>query len=43
MAHITNRYAESKGTPKEKMAEALESTGRAVLLSAITKLLVSYH
>ena len=34
--HITNRYAESKGTPREKMALALQSTGRAVLLSAIT-------
>lgn len=37
--HITNRYAESKGTPKEKMAEALKSTGRAVLLSAITTII----
>ena len=37
--HITNRYAESNGTPKEKMAEALESTGRAVLLSAITTII----
>ena len=37
--HITNRYAESKGTPKEKMTEALESTGRAVLLSAITTII----
>ncbi|MEE3083801.1 MAG: MMPL family transporter [Candidatus Thermoplasmatota archaeon] len=34
--HITNRYAESKGTPQEKMALALQSTGRAVFLSAIT-------
>jgi predicted RND superfamily exporter protein len=34
--HITNRYAESKGTPKEKMALALQSTGRAVFLSACT-------
>ena len=34
--HITNRYAESKGTPKEKMALALQSTGRAVFLSAVT-------
>ena len=33
--HITNRYAESKGTPREKMAEALESTGRAVLLLSL--------
>ena len=38
--HITNRYAESKGTPREKMAEALESTGRAVLLSPLLQLLV---
>lgn len=37
--HITNRYAESKGTPQEKMAEALESTGRAVLLSALTTII----
>ena len=37
--HITNRYAESKGTPREKMAEALESTGKAVLLSAITTII----
>ena len=28
--HITNRYAEAKGTPKEKIDEALNSTGRAV-------------
>ena len=34
--HITNRYAESRGTPREKMAIALNSTGRAVFLSAIT-------
>ncbi len=34
--HITNRYAEAKGTPKEKMALALQSTGRAVFLSATT-------
>jgi len=34
--HITNRYAESKGTPREKMALALQSTGRAVFLSAVT-------
>ncbi|MDP6906819.1 MAG: MMPL family transporter, partial [Candidatus Thalassarchaeaceae archaeon] len=34
--HITNRYAECKGTPKEKMALALQSTGRAVFLSAVT-------
>jgi len=37
--HITNRYAEAKGTPKEKMTEALESTGRAVLLSALTTII----
>ncbi len=34
--HITNRYAEAKGTPQEKMKIALSSTGRAVLLSAVT-------
>ncbi len=34
--HITNRYAEETGTPEEKMAVALQSTGRAVMLSAIT-------
>ncbi len=34
--HITNRYAEAKGTPEEKMALALESTGKAVFLSAVT-------
>ena len=37
--HITNRYAESKGSPREKMAEALSSTGRAVLLSALTTII----
>jgi len=37
--HITNRYAESKGSPREKMAEALDSTGRAVLLSALTTII----
>ena len=37
--HITNRYAEAKGTPQEKMAEALNSTGRAVLLSAMTTII----
>jgi len=37
--HITNRYAEAKGTPEEKMAEALNSTGRAVLLSAMTTII----
>ncbi|HJM23889.1 MAG TPA: MMPL family transporter, partial [Candidatus Thalassarchaeum sp.] len=34
--HITNRYAEARGTPREKMAVALNSTGRAVFLSAVT-------
>ena len=34
--HITNRYAEESGTPQEKMAIAIQSTGKAVLLSAIT-------
>ncbi|MDP7329428.1 MAG: MMPL family transporter, partial [Candidatus Thalassarchaeaceae archaeon] len=37
--HITNRYAESKGTPQEKMSTALNSTGRAVLLSAMTTII----
>jgi predicted RND superfamily exporter protein len=34
--HITNRYAEEEGTPDEKMKKALQSTGKAVMLSAIT-------
>ncbi len=34
--HITNRYAEEEGTPDEKMKKALQSTGKAVFLSAIT-------
>ena len=37
--HITNRYAEANGTPREKMAIALNSTGRAVFLSAITTII----
>tara|TARA_B100000287_G_scaffold251708_2_gene236521 strand:+ start:17819 stop:20776 length:2958 start_codon:yes stop_codon:yes gene_type:complete len=37
--HITNRYAESKGTPHEKMTAALNSTGRAVFLSAMTTII----
>jgi|TARA_B100001964_G_scaffold186672_1_gene207366 predicted RND superfamily exporter protein len=37
--HITNRYAESKGTPQEKMSIALNSTGRAVFLSAMTTII----
>ncbi len=37
--HITNRYAEAKGTPNEKMEEALNSTGRAVFLSALTTII----
>ena len=37
--HITNSYAENKGTPREKIKKALDSTGRAVLLSAITTII----
>tara|TARA_B100000959_G_scaffold153056_1_gene160470 strand:- start:95265 stop:98201 length:2937 start_codon:yes stop_codon:yes gene_type:complete len=37
--HITNRYAECKGTPQEKMSLALDSTGRAVFLSAMTTII----
>ena len=37
--HITNRYAEEEGTPEEKMAVALQSTGRAVMLSAVTTII----
>ena len=37
--HITNRYAEAKGTPEEKIEEALNSTGRAVFLSAMTTII----
>ena len=37
--HITNRYAESKGTPQEKMSIALNSTGKAVFLSAMTTII----
>ncbi len=37
--HITNRYAEEDGTPEEKMAVALQSTGKAVLLSAVTTII----
>ena len=37
--HITNSYAENKGTPEEKIKKALDSTGRAVLLSAITTII----
>jgi len=37
--HITNRYAEAKGTPAEKIEEALNSTGRAVFLSAVTTII----
>jgi len=37
--HITNRYAEEQGTPREKMEIALASTGRAVLLSAVTTII----
>ena len=34
--HITNRYSEEEGTPDEKMKKALQSTGKAVFLSAVT-------
>lgn len=34
--HITNRYAEESGTKDEKMRASLNSTGRAVFLSAVT-------
>ena len=37
--HITNRYAEAKGTPEEKIEEALSSTGKAVFLSAVTTII----
>ena len=37
--HITNRYAEAKGTPEEKIEEALNSTGKAVFLSATTTII----
>ena len=37
--HITNRYAEAKGTPEEKIEEALNSTGKAVFLSAMTTII----
>ena len=40
--HITNRYAEASGTPREKMEIALSSTGRAVMLSAITTIIGFY-
>ncbi|MEJ6562406.1 MAG: MMPL family transporter, partial [Euryarchaeota archaeon] len=34
--HITNRYAEEDGTKSEKMKASLNSTGKAVFLSAVT-------
>ena len=34
--HITNRYAEEVGTKDEKMRASLNSTGKAVFLSAVT-------
>ncbi|MDP6866291.1 MAG: MMPL family transporter, partial [Candidatus Poseidoniaceae archaeon] len=34
--HITNRYAEEEGSRSEKMKASMQSTGRAVFLSAIT-------
>jgi len=37
--HITNRYAEAKGSPREKIDEALNSTGKAVFLSATTTII----
>ncbi len=37
--HITNRYAEAKGSPEEKIEEALNSTGKAVFLSATTTII----
>ncbi len=37
--HITNRYAEAKGNPREKIEEALNSTGKAVFLSAMTTII----
>ena len=40
--HITNRYAEASGTPREKMEIALSSTGKAVMLSAITTIIGFY-
>ena len=37
--HIMNRYAEEEGTKEEKIAKAMNSTGKAVLLSAITTII----
>ena len=34
--HITNRYAEEDGSKSEKMKASLNSTGKAVFLSAVT-------
>jgi predicted RND superfamily exporter protein len=34
--HITNRYAEEEGSRSEKMQASMQSTGRAVFLSAVT-------
>lgn len=34
--HITNRYAEESGTKTEKIRASLNSTGKAVFLSAVT-------
>lgn len=37
--HITNRYAEEVGTKREKMRSSIESTGKAVFLSAVTTII----
>ncbi|HIG04027.1 MAG TPA: hypothetical protein EYQ53_06585 [Candidatus Poseidoniales archaeon] len=37
--HITNRYAEESGTKREKMRMSIESTGKAVFLSAVTTII----
>ena len=34
--HITNRYAEEDGSRSQKMRASMQSTGRAVFLSAVT-------
>ena len=37
--HITNRYAEESGSKREKMRMSIESTGKAVFLSAVTTII----
>jgi predicted RND superfamily exporter protein len=37
--HITNRYAEESGSKREKMRLSIESTGKAVFLSAVTTII----